>query len=186
MRRGGWCAIRSQWLALRPPLVRGPFVATLPVHVLLIAEAAGEEAQELSAAAFRSCSPGRHAFRICKRRACRLGRGGVTCVSRRRGQVVRRQTANLLFVGSIPTGASSDFQQRRDTSGVLFFGYVQRSRGPVPTSASSTPRNAPASFGSAAIASASIPRFGTGILTDASVGNSADIVFKISFSDSSA
>ena len=25
---------------------------------------------------------------------------------RRRGQVVRRQTANLLFVGSIPTGAS--------------------------------------------------------------------------------
>src|ERR1035437_4896239 len=26
---------------------------------------------------------------------------------RRRGQVVRRQTANLLFVGSIPTGASA-------------------------------------------------------------------------------
>ena len=30
-------------------------------------------------------------------------------VERRRGQVVRRQTANLLFVGSIPTGASQFF-----------------------------------------------------------------------------
>ena len=44
----------------------------------------------------RICSFGGHAVRFEKRRACRLGSGGVTCVSRRRGQVVRRQTANLL------------------------------------------------------------------------------------------
>src|SRR5687767_8270821 len=42
----------------------------------------------------------------CKSHACSRLADGITCDLRRRGQVVRRQTANLLLVGSIPTGAS--------------------------------------------------------------------------------
>jgi hypothetical protein len=60
--------------------VCGPFVAAFPVHVLLVAESAREETQELSAAAFGPCAFGRHNADFCKRCACSPEGGGVTCV----------------------------------------------------------------------------------------------------------
>ena len=60
--------------------------------------------------------------------------------ARRRGQVVRRQTANLLFVGSIPTGASRGAHR---CGGALLLPMHRRNSGlPVVATLSSNPLRA--------------------------------------------